>query len=240
VRRLDRLRETPGTPTIMKRLILLLVLITLSSTVHAQRFHKKSDHTGWREGRWEVAALMFSQGSNSQSFEDGSAVDVDSKLGWGLSIGWNWTPKWRLSYTLGMVQPDYTANVVPQDPEVPAQVIDYTMTRYINQLNATYHFFRGPLTPFVQAGIGWSKLDSNIPNRPPIVGCWYDPWWGYICDTSWSTYNTSQFTYNLGLGLRWDINQALFMRGTYNREFMSVDRGNLDFDLMSLEIGLMW
>jgi opacity protein-like surface antigen len=224
----------------MKRLILLLVLIILSGTVHAQRFNKKTAYTNDREGRWEVSALMFSQGSASQSFGDGSALEVDSKLGWGLGFAWNWTQKWHLSWKIGMVQPNYTAHIVPEDPESQAQTISYQMTRYLNQLDVTYHFMRGPFTPFVQAGVGWSKLDSNIPNAPPVTGCWWDPWWGYICNTAWSTYDTSQFTYNLGLGLRWDINEAVFMRGTYNREFMSLDRGNLDFDLMGLELGLMW
>jgi len=224
----------------MKRLILLLVLVALSGTVHAQRFHKKHDNPGWRDGRWEVAAMVLSQGSTSKGFADGSALDMGSKLGWGIDFGWNWTPKWHLSYRIAMVQPDYTVTIVPEDPELPAQTISYKATRYLNQFDITYHFFRGPLTPFIQAGIGWSKLDSNIPSQPPIVGCWWDPWWGYICDTAWSTYNTSQFTYNLGVGVRWEVNEALFMRGTYNREFMSLDRGSLDFDLMAFELGLMW
>jgi len=224
----------------MKRLILLLVLIVMSSTAYAQRFNKKPEYTNDREGRWEVSALMFSEGSTSQSFQDGSAIDVDSKLGWGLTFAWNWTQKWHLSWKIGMVQPDYMVRLVPEDPEATAPTISYQMTRYLNQLDVTYHFFRGPLTPFVQAGVGWSKVDSNIPNAPPVTGCWWDPWWGYICDTAWSTYDTSQFTYNLGLGLRWDVNDALFMRGTYNREFMSLDRGSLDVDLLGLEIGLMW
>ena len=44
----------------------------------------------------------------------------------------------------------------------------------------------------------------------------------------------------MGLGLRWDINGALWMRGTWNREFFSADRADLDFDTLTLEAGLMW
>jgi len=30
------------------------------------------------------------------------------------------------------------------------------------------------------------------------------------------------------------------MRGSYNREFYSADRADLDFDTYALELGLMW
>ena len=114
------------------------------------------------------------------------------------------------------------------------------MTKYAHQFNVTYHFLKGPLTPYVQAGAGWTTLDSNIISRPPVTGCWWDPWWGYICTTTWTTYDTTKFSYNAGLGLRWDINAAVFMRGAWNREFVSTDNGNLDFDTLTLEAGLMW
>ena len=131
------------------------------------------------------------------------------------------------------------ATIVPEPPEgedpVPRD-IDYQLDKYSHALNATWNWFDGPLTPFLQGGIGWTRIDSNIPSQPPQTGCWWDPWWGYICDTTWKTYDTSDFAYNLGIGLRWDINGALFLRGSYNREWVSVDSGDLDFDTLSLDI----
>ena len=106
--------------------------------------------------------------------------------------------------------------------------------------NATWHWFDGPLTPFLEAGIGYARIDTNIPSQPPVTGCWWDPWWGYICDTRWKTYDTSEFTYNAGIGLRWDVNGALFFRGAYNREWIGLDAGDIEFDTLSLSIGLMW
>jgi opacity protein-like surface antigen len=226
--------------TMTKRLLLLLALLTISSSVFAQRFNRQPEYAGLRDNQWEASLMIFSQSSVSNSFEDGSAVDVDSQLGWGISFGWNWTPKWQFSGKFAMVEPDYAATIVPEDPEMPPQNISYKLSRYLTQLNTTYHFFRGPLTPYIQAGIGWTRIDSNIPSSPPVGGCWWDPWWGYICSTTWSTYDTSEFTYNVGLGLRWDVNGALFFRGAWNREFVSVDRGSLDFDMITLEAGLMW
>jgi opacity protein-like surface antigen len=155
-------------------------------------------------------------------------------------VGWNWTEKWNLAYKFTLVKPDYSATIVPEDIDLPPQTINYTMSKYAHQFNATYHFLKGPLTPYVQAGVGWTKLDSNVIDRPPATGCWWDPWWGWICSTTWSTYDTTRFSYNVGLGLRWDVNGALFLRGSYNREFFKAENGNLDFDTLSLEAGLMW
>lgn len=223
----------------IKRLIILLVLLTLSASVHAQRFNQKI-HDSERYRSWEVTLLTQYQTGTDLEGEQGSTIDIDSSVGWGLGFGWNLTEKWNFSYRFSLNKPDYSATIVPEDPEDPAQTIDYKMSKSSHQFNVTYNFLRGPVTPYIQAGVGWTKLDSNIISRPPTTGCWWDPWWGYVCATTWETYKTSEFTYNAGLGLRWDINPLIFLRGTYNRQFIKVDSGNLDFDTVTLEGGFMW
>ena len=222
----------------IKRLIILLVLLMLSASVHAQRFNQKKIHDGLRYRNWEAGLLMQYQTGISNDFPEGSSIDIDSSLGFGFGFGWNWTEKLNLSYKFSLNKPDYTAIIVPEVGE--AQTIDYKMSKYSHQFNVTYHFLKGPLTPYILAGVGWTTLDSNVPEGPPTTGCWWDPWWGYICTTTWSSYKTSQFTYNIGLGLRWDINGAIFLRAAYAREFISVDNGSLDFDTITVDAGFMW
>lgn len=222
----------------LKRLILFVVLITLSSSVFAQRFNKKPSGYTVRDGRFETSITLNSQSSTSKEFEGGSRLEIDSQSGWGIAIGWNWTAKWNFAYKLSVTKPDYAATIVPEDPEQLPQTLDFTASKYSHQLNATYNLFNRALTPFVQAGAGFTTLDSNIPDQPPSTGCWWDPWWGFICATDWSTFKTTKFSYNLGLGLRWDINNALFSRASYNKEFISVKNGSLTFDSLTLEIGL--
>jgi opacity protein-like surface antigen len=222
------------------RLIVLLLLLVVSSSLHAQRFNQQREFSGLRDGTWEASLLIGNQDGLDVSGDRGSAVDIDSELAWGFTFGWNWTPNWNFNYRFLLAKPGYTATIVPENTALPAQTFSHEADRYSNQLNATYHFFDGPLTPYLQAGIGYMSLDSNVPSAPPDVACWWDPWWGYICFSDWSTYDTSGFSYNLGLGLRWDVNGALFMRGAYNREFYSGDRADFDFDTLTVEVGVMW
>jgi opacity protein-like surface antigen len=223
-----------------KRFALILLLLVFSSTLHAQRFNKKQEYEGLRDGTWEASLLIGSQDSLDVSGENGSSAKFDSELAWGFSVGWNWTPRWNFAWKFMLAKPGYEVNIVPEDPDIDPRTLAYTADRYSNQISATYHFFKTPFTPFVQAGVGYAKIDSNVPSAPPITGCWWDPYWGYICDTTWSTYDTSGFSYSVGLGLRWDVNGALFFRGAYVREFYSADRTDFDFDTMTLEAGLMW
>jgi len=222
----------------IKRLIILLVLLVLSTSVHAQRFNKGKIHDGARYGSWEATMLLQHQTSSSQEFENGAAIDIDSSTGWGFNLGWNFTEKWNLGYRFSLNKPDYAATIVPEIGE--PQTINYQMSKYSHQFNITYNFLSGPITPFLQAGVGWTKLDSNVPDQAPSIGCWWDPWWGYICFSDWSTYSTSQFTYNVGAGMRWDINTAWFLRGAWNRQFINLDNGDLNVDTITLETGLMW
>ena len=226
----------------LRRVVLFVLLVAFSSTVLAQYDNprKKRSVAGSRDTRFETSVILAYQNSLEETSEGGSALDVDSTMGWGINIGWNWTAKWNLAYRFVSTSPKYTALLVPEDPDVLPQTIEQKLSKTSHQFNVTYNFREAALTPFVLAGIGWTKVDSNVPTGGVDVGCWWDPWWGYICFGDWQTYDTSEITYNLGLGLRWDINNAIYTRAAYSREFMKVDNGTLDFDMAILELGLMF
>jgi hypothetical protein len=84
-----------------------------------------------------------------------------------------------------------------------------------------------------------TSLDSNIADGLPTTGCWWDYWWGYVCRSYWSTYSDTSFSYGGGLGIRWDINGALFMRASYN--LLKIDTGGNSndptLDMGRIEIG---
>jgi opacity protein-like surface antigen len=225
------------------RLLLLAILLAASTSAQAQRFNQKSHYDDLRRGTWEASLLASYGNTTSFAGESGSFIDVDSAVGWGFTVGYNLSSRWNVSYKFTLHKPDYLLVRVtdPEEGEDPViREINHTLDRYAHALNVTWHWFDGPLTPYLQGGIGYTKLDSNIPSQPPQTGCWWDPWWGYICDTQWKTFSTSEMTYNLGLGVRWDINGAFFVRGVYSREWFGSDNYDLDYDTLSVDFGLMW
>lgn len=228
--------------SMLKRVSMITILMLLSSGVWAQYDHKNKERAnfGSRDGRFETSLILAYQTGQEVSSEGGSSLDIDSSAGFGISVGWNWTAKLNLAYRFMANKPRYDAVIVPEDPNVVPIDVNEKMTKHAHQLNATYHFLDGAFTPYLSAGIGYAKLDSNIVTGPPQTGCWWDPWWGYICFADWKTYSTSEFSYNLGVGFRWDINNALFGRASYNREFIKVDSGSLDFDTATVEVGMMF
>jgi hypothetical protein len=54
----------------LKRIAVLLVLLLLSSSVQAQRFNKKPDYAGLRDGAWEASLLIGNQSSASASADN--------------------------------------------------------------------------------------------------------------------------------------------------------------------------
>jgi opacity protein-like surface antigen len=226
----------------LKRVTLVLLLMLSSSVVLAQYDNPKRERAqfGSRDGRFETSVILAYQTGLNEGGEGGSSLDIDSSAGWGFSIGWNWTARLNFQYRLMSNSPKYVAVLVPEDPEQLPQTIEQKLSKFSHRLNATYHFMEGGFTPFVSAGIGYTKLDSNFPKGSPQIGCWWDPWWGYICFGEWRTFSTSEFSYNVGAGVRWDINNAFFSRAEYNREFISLDNGTIDFDTLTVELGLMF
>ena len=126
------------------------------------------------------------------------------------------------------------------DPLKHVQQAEKPMTPPRLALLVVSFFGIGIYGGFVQAGVGFMTLESNIVDQPPTTGCWWDPWWGYMCTTTWSTFKTTRFAYNMGLGVRWDINNAMYIRGSYNKEWISLDNGSMSFDILSFEGGLMF
>ena len=226
----------------LKRIALIALLIVTSSTVLAQYDNPKRERSnfGSRDGRFEGSVILAYQTGLDESSEGGSALEVNSTMGWGISFGWNWTEKWNLSYRLLSTSPKYVATIIPEDPNLLPESLEHKMSKYSHQFNATYNFMNRAFTPFVQAGIGWTKLDSNVPTGSISTGCWWDPWWGYICISDFETYTASEFSYNVGVGVRWDINNAIYTRATYSREFLSLDNGSLNFDTAIMEVGMMF
>ena len=87
-----------------------------------------------------------------------------------------------------------------------------------------------------------SNIDSNIPSGPATGTCWWDPWWGYVCNTWQPTYEDTAFAYGAAAGLRAELGAGkFFLEGSYNMLWVDFDKaGTQDFDGVRLNIGWLF
>ena len=94
--------------------------------------------------------------------------------------GYHFTDRLRLGSTFTYDQKDYDAEVVGDDAgeSFPIEGSLDTMSLHARR---RVHFLTGPFTPYVVGGVGWAWVDTNIASEPPQIGCWWHPWYGYVC-----------------------------------------------------------
>ena len=193
-----------------------------------------------RDERWEFAFGALYQLGADLDFDGGSTVST--KDDWGFSILGGYNINEHLATTFGMqwTGVGYNATLIDEDGDPFAARGSYDT--WDIKGNLVYHFLEGPITPYVGAGIGWTFLDTNIPSGPPATGCWWDPWYGYVCYTTYPTETRNAFSYQASLGVRWDFNYSTFGRLAYTSQWQGFDTasGTPRFDVISVEIGWMF
>jgi opacity protein-like surface antigen len=222
----------------LKKVVVAIMLISLSPAAWSQAYDRAQN--------WDISVGVLYMGSESiggggPPGQQSSSLEIDDDWGLAFNFGYNFTNHWALSFDLSFLTPRYTATLVPEDPAASPESFSQNMDMFSGLVRGTYNFLSGPVTPFVDLSAGFTYLDSNVADRPPTTGCWWDPWWGYICSTYVSTYTDTRFNYGGGLGVRWDINSEVFFRATYS--VMKLDIGNSSdplFDIGRLEIGWMF
>jgi len=221
-----------GRKTIALSLMLTSFLLGYSTDVNANQTK--------RDGKWE-ATFQF---SNTQSFDingvngagDSITSNIDNDLGWGFTLGYNINEHVLVNFEWMASTPNYSVNFIDEN-ENPS-TINNKLDLYHTQINGVYNFSTDQFTPFVQAGFGWSYADSNIANGPPQGGCWYDPWWGYICDYYQSTYDETRFSYNVAAGFRYEIDNGLTVKASYKQLWMDLSNSDdASMGIFHIEIG---
>jgi opacity protein-like surface antigen len=131
------------------------------------------------------------------------ALDDTGMFGFGL--GWTINDHFAIKAEFEYGEADYRATW--QDYYLSGEMAMHNL-----RFNVDYNLLAAPFTPFVTAGIGYHYFDTGIPTGPPGYYCWWDYWWGYVCTGYVETYSEFDFAANAGGGLRWDINDNLFIQ----------------------------
>ena len=190
---------------------------------------------------WEFGGELIYQDSKDWDSDGGSSASLDSDLGIALTFGYRFSEKLELTFGLDWNNIDYKASVVKADPPLAGTTvnIDGTLEAFTPRVGVNFNFIDGPITPYVTAMIGYSFIDTNVPDGPPQTGCWWDPWYGQICGTWQDTRTTDKFMYGAGLGVRWDVNRAWSMRFGYEKHWIDAN-GSPDFDQLKLGVSVMY
>ncbi|MFB3107004.1 MAG: porin family protein [Pseudomonadales bacterium] len=194
---------------------------------------------GDRARTWDVGVQISNLGSANFEGQQGSGLSVDSEYGFGFWGTYNFTNRLGLGFDFNWTQPKYDYTYVPENSPVP-QTIQHRMDMFTVQGKGVFYFIEGPISPFVEAGIGWTSVDSNIADGPPTTGCWWDPWWGYVCRNFYSTYSDTRTSYSAAIGLRWDLRNSMTLRGSYGLLEVDTSSSTEDASMDTLKFDLLW
>ncbi len=168
-----------------------------------------------RAGTWETRIGATFVNSTTWDFDGGTTADLDSSTGFLLGFAYHYTDNLEFGADFEFDQESYDARIA--SGTVPGLFFPASgrIDNFRVMFNGTYNFLPGKFSPFVTGAIGWTWMDTNIATQPPQTGCWWDPWWGYICTTYQDTKTLNGFTYRLGAGLRYDINDQFAIHAAY-------------------------
>jgi opacity protein-like surface antigen len=178
------------------------------------------------DGRpWQTRLGMNYQPTTNIDFNGGSEVEFNSSTGFLVGLGYEISNHLEVGANFTYDERDYEANLAGDAPGETFPVTGSLESMGV-MFDLSYYFMTGRFTPFITTGLGWNFVDTNIPTSPPQVGCWWNPWYGYICEGFQDTKNVDGFAYQLGAGLRYRLNPSLSLSGSYRMSWLDFPKAN--------------
>ncbi len=194
-----------------------------------------------RRHDFDVAIGLTHLQSESTVFDGGTVVDTDSSTGLGFNFDWRFKDRWSAGATMAMHDIDYTASIALAGSPLgaPGQIVrnDLETQSVMGHVKRYFGTF-DRVAPYATAGLGWVSIDTNVPTGPPVGYCWFDPWWGFVCDSVQPTRTTTELGTALGLGVRWDFSRRVFLDASVGREWIDFDNASRpDFTQLRIAFG---
>jgi opacity protein-like surface antigen len=215
----------------MKNRILTVAAMALTIANVAAAEIRVTDRTE----RWDLGIETRYTTSRDFSGKNNTALKLDDDLGWGFGFGYNINERVNLGFLMSWRSISYTATYFDAtDAATPLNYGGWLDTGTF-ALMGQYNILPKTFTPYVNGGIGWTLVDTNIV-ADYYAGCWYDPWWGYICDGYTSTYGTDAASFALGAGIRFEPSEAVFIQVGYEKNWLDLDSAD-GFDIFRVDVG---
>ncbi len=190
-----------------------------------------------RTGKWSFGLQTRYTTSSDFEGEGGSELSLRDSMGWGFGFDYHLHKNFELGMAFSWRSIGYNARIV--DGDDPSSTSDYASTLSISTaaLNGAWNILDGPFTPYVNGSIGWTIIDTNIIAGVG-TGCWWDPWYGYVCGSYPTTYGRNTSTASLGLGGRFQVTGSFFLRAGY--EYDWIGEGNVDgSNMLRIDFGFL-
>ena len=183
-----------------------------------------------RAGKWQTSIPITFTSGVSYDAEAQTSVDIQDDVGWGFGFGYHLNPNLLLGTEFTWLSANYDASIstdnnadfIPDTEVTVSGTLDATNWQFFGQWN----ILKGRFTPFLRGSFGWTWVDSNIPAGPTTGTCWWDPWWGYVCNTWQPTFGDTAFSYGAGLGVRAELTPQFFVEGSYNLLWVDFDNSD--------------
>ncbi len=204
----------------------LLLALGFFSSMNAYAFEDS------RSGKFEFFLMPQFTNSKLLKFDNGAEADINERSGLGFGLGYNFNHHLELSLQFISSSSNYTGTRIinndPEDPENPNGPQKFAANMYTSSINfgVTVNLLKSAFTPYIGANIGSTYIDSGVPTGQISTGCWWDPWWGYICAPYTQTYTATKVNYGANAGLRYDFNRKLFIKGGASMNFIDLPSSN--------------
>jgi opacity protein-like surface antigen len=209
------------------RTLPLVLLLSLPGVAAAQ----SADRTG----TWEAGFKLMDTSGEFVNGENGSSLDIDSELAWGFAGAYHVNEHLQFGAEITWSDPNYFAEF-PLDPSNVVVTVDAELDIWSTDFKATFNLLDRSFTPYAEIGYGWTVVDSNIQDGAADTGCWWDPWWGYMCASFYDTYESTITALSYGVGLRWDLSDSSVLKASYGIREYDLDRAeDLEQDAISVE-----
>lgn len=185
---------------------------------------------GGRAQTFEFTLMTRHVDSATVNFDGGARADINKDMGFGFGLGYNFDDHLAVRGLFSWHSTSYEATRVLDDGNGTTVSFGSRLDTTTMDIGVDYNFLADRLTPFISAALGWTFVDTNIPAGIPVTVCWWDPWWGYLCDTVQPTVSETEFSYRAAIGLRYDINSNIFVRASAGKYFIDYDKATSDSD----------
>jgi len=198
-----------------------------------------------RQPGWDFGGELLYQFSQDVDFDGGSKAELDDDLGLALSFTYRFNSRFELLFGLDWNSYDYNADIAPAPISPGGPIvgtgfgIEGEIETWTPRVGVNFNLLEGDLTPYVTGGVGWSFIDTNVPDGRAQSACWWDPWFGYVCGTFQETKSLDELTYNVGVGLRWDLRSSISLRLGYERHWLELDQATSTPGFDQIKLGVI-